>query len=377
MTRSNSPDSIDVIVSGHLCLDLIPAMDHVTMQQLTTPGRMVETGPISVSTGGAVSNTGLALHRLGVNVRLMATVGDDLIGQMIVAYLKNRDERLIQSITVQRGQAGSYTVVLSPEHADRTFLHCIGTNSAFGIDNIDFALLAKARIFHLGYPPVLRRLIANDGSELRTLYERAKTTGVVTSMDLTLPDPQGAGGQLAWLPILRNVLPYVDVFLPSVDEILFMLRREDYRAWGAQAQSHLTGPYLRALAAELLDMGAGIVGFKLGEMGFYLRTADAARFDRLHKLSLDAAAWTNVELWTPAYRVEVAGTTGAGDAAYAGFLAALLNRASPLDAIRWACAVGACCVEAADATSGVRSWQETQARMEAGWPTRRERLPGL
>jgi sugar/nucleoside kinase (ribokinase family) len=369
--------SIDVIVSGHLCLDLIPSMDHVALQKLTAPGRMVETGPISVSTGGAVSNTGLALHRLGVNVRLMATVGDDLIGQMIIACLKNRDEMLSQFISVQSGQPSSYTVVLSPEHADRTFLHCTGANSAFGIHNIDFSLLPKARIFHLGYPPVLPRLIAHDGSEMRALYERAKTTGVVTSMDLSLPDPQGPSGQVAWPRVLKNVLPYVDIFLPSVEEILFMLRRADYDAWEGKALSHLTAPYLRVLATELLDMGAIIVGLKLGDMGFYLCTADAARFDRLQKLSLDAAAWSNVELWTPAYEVEVAGTTGAGDAAYAGFLAALLHGSSPLDAIRWACAVGACNVETVDSTSGVRSWQETQARMEAGWPTRRERLPGL
>jgi sugar/nucleoside kinase (ribokinase family) len=376
MAGSDS-SAIDVIVSGHLCLDLIPSMEHVSSQKLTTPGRMSEVGPISVSTGGAVSNTGLALHRLGVNVRLMATVGDDLIGQMIIAYLNDRDEALSRFISVQNGQPGSYTVVLSPEHADRTFLHCTGTNRAFGIDDIDFSLLAQARIFHLGYPPVLPRLIADEGRELRALYERAKTTGVGTSMDMTLPDPQGSSGQIVWPRVLKHVLPYVDVFLPSVEEILFMMRRADYDAWEGKVLPHLTAAYLHTLAAELLDMGAVIVGFKLGEMGLYLRTADAARFDRLRKLSLDAAAWADVELWTPAYEVEVAGTTGAGDSAYAGFLAALLHGLSPLKAMRWACAVGACNVEAVDSTSGVRSWPETQVRMEAGWPTRRERLPGL
>ena len=29
--------------------------------------------------------------------------------------------------------------------------------------------------------------------------------------------------------------------------------------------------------------------------------------------------------------------------------------------------VGACNVEAADALSGVRSWEDTQARIQAGW----------
>ncbi|MFN8563131.1 MAG: hypothetical protein U0703_16320 [Anaerolineae bacterium] len=37
-------------------------------------------------TGGSVSNTGLALNRFGVNVRLMASVGDDQIARLIIAF---------------------------------------------------------------------------------------------------------------------------------------------------------------------------------------------------------------------------------------------------------------------------------------------------
>ena len=87
-------DSVDVLVSGHLCLDLIPGMSHVSVEDMTTAGRLYTIDPIAVSTGGAVSNTGLALHRLGVNVQLMATVGEDLIGQMILLYLRLRDPNL-------------------------------------------------------------------------------------------------------------------------------------------------------------------------------------------------------------------------------------------------------------------------------------------
>jgi sugar/nucleoside kinase (ribokinase family) len=61
------------------------------------------------------------------------------------------------------------------------------------------------------------------------------------------------------------------------------------------------------------------------------------------------------------------GTTGAGDATIAGFLAAVLRNASPERALTIAAAVGACNVEAADALSGVRTWEETLARIDAGW----------
>jgi hypothetical protein len=54
----------------------------------------------------------------------------------------------------------------------------------------------------------------------------------------------------------------------------------------------------------------------------------------------------------------------------AGFLAALLRDLAPTQAVTIAAAVGACNVEAADATSGIHSWSETLARIEAGWPRR-------
>lgn len=368
---------IDIIVSGHLCIDLIPQMDHVPLEKLATPGRLFETGPLAVATGGAVSNTGLALHRLGVDVRLMATVGDDILGQTIINILKNRDERLAQSISVQPDQSSSYTVVLSPAKADRIFLHCPCTNSAFGVANIDFSLLSQARIFHLGYPPILPRLMANNGQELTEIYQRAKQAGVITSLDMTLPDPNGPSGQVDWMAILRNALPYVDIFVPSIEEIVFMMRRNDYNAWDGRVLEHLNADYLSHLADDLLSMGPSIVGFKLSEMGLYLKTADAAHIRQLDCLPLDANAWANVELYSPAFQVELVSTLGAGDSAYAGFLAALLRGMTPADAIRWACAVGAHNVEAADATSGVRTWTETQARIDSGWSLKSIRLPGI
>ena len=71
----------EIIVSGHLCMDLIPEMAHVPLDELATPGRIFAVGPLVMSTGGAVSNTGMDLHRLGIDVRLMASVGGDPLGR--------------------------------------------------------------------------------------------------------------------------------------------------------------------------------------------------------------------------------------------------------------------------------------------------------
>jgi hypothetical protein len=46
----------------------------------------------------------------------------------------------------------------------------------------------------------------------------------------------------------------------------------------------------------------------------------------------------------------------------------LLRGRSPEEALMYACAVGACNVEAADALSGLQTWEETELRIKNGWP---------
>lgn len=366
---------IDILVGGHLCLDLIPGMTRVDKNDLITPGRLYTIDPIAVSTGGAVSNTGLALHKLGVRVQLLATVGDDLIGQMILMYLRQRDPNLASFIHIKTGQPSSSTIALSPSNMDRTFLHCAGTNSNFGVDDIDFELVKEAKIFHLGYPTLLPHLVERDGLELQEIFVRAKETGVVTSLDMAQPDPNGEIAHLNWKYIFERTLPNVDIFLPSIEEILLTLRRDDYDQWMPNVLAHINRRYLRELADELLEMGVAITGFKLGELGLYLRTGSNEVFGRFMEVNIDVQEWVGQDIWMPAFAVNVVGTTGAGDSAYAGFLAAMLRGRTPEEAMRWACAVGACNVESADATSGIRSWAETEARLATDWPTRNERLP--
>ncbi|MBL8119330.1 MAG: carbohydrate kinase family protein [Anaerolineae bacterium] len=369
--------SIDILVSGHLCLDLIPGMRRVTVADMVTPGRLYSIDPIAVSTGGAVSNTGLALHRLGVNTQFLATVGDDLIGQMILMYIRQRDPKLADHIRVRAGLASSSTIALSPSNADRTFLHCAGTNDTFGFADIDYNLVRQARVFHFGYPALLPQTVQDDGAELEAIFREAKQCEVVTSLDMAQPDPNGMVAKLNWRRIFERSLPYVDVFLPSIEETILTLRRSTYDAWTPNTLQHLDRTFLYELAGELLDMGAGVAGFKLGEMGIYLRTGDVTKLEKLAGLGINAEAWAKRELWHPAFKVQVAGTTGAGDSAFAGFLGAMIKGYGPEQAVEWACAVGACNVEAPDATSGILTWEATEKRLSAGWAFNEVHLPGF
>jgi len=338
----------EALVVGHICLDIIPELrGNVTLD----PGRLVEAGPATMSTGGAVSNTGLALTKLGIQTRLIGKVGTGIFGRAIREILNGHYDGLGDSMAP--GEGTSYTVVINVPGRDRTFLHFPGCNATFGAEDVPDEALATTRLMHLGYPPLLSRMYADDGEELVKLFRRAKEHGVVTSLDLSLPDAASPSGQVDWQRILARVLPFVDLFVPSIEEVVFMLR-------GESAPGSLTFEEIEGYGRRMIDMGAKAALIKLGEDGLSLQTGDMAALGV-------SGQWDNRKLRAAAYVVDVAGTTGAGDSAVAGFLMGFIRGMSPEAALDAAAAVGACCCEGADAVSGVRNWEETERRMAAGW----------
>lgn len=363
----------DAVVAGHLCLDIIPQIPAMPggLTPLLTPGKLSAVGPAVLSTGGAVSNTGLALHKLGIKTKLMGKVGDDLFGIAIRRIVDDWGSGLTEGMIVDPTVTSSYTMVINLPGIDRSFLHHTGANDTFTAADVRYGLIEQARLFHFGYPPLMRAMYADGGRELATLFRCVKATGCTTSLDLALPDAASDAGHADWAAILKATLPVVDICAPSIDEILYMLRRETYDHAKSSGGIRVTSALPAHLASQLLAWGARIVLIKLGEQGAYLRTAGRAALAALGRARpADLDAWGNRELWAPCFQAQVVGTTGSGDATIAGFLAALLRGLGPEDALTAAVAVGACNVEAADALSGIRTWEETQARIAAGWPRR-------
>ena len=365
---------IDAVAAGHLCVDIMPQITDpstAASDNFLAPGRLTEVGRAIVSPGGAVSNTGLAMHILGLEVRLVARVGDDVIADLTRQLLSARGARLVEALTVACGEPSSYTVVISAPGFDRAFMHCTGTNDTFGHEDISPALLDRSRLLHFGYPTLMRRMYSDGGEELAAIYRLGKAHGVTTSLDFAMPDPTRASGKADWPTILRRTLPMVDLFLPSVEELLFMLNRERYVALissvgAARMLDALTVDDVADLGARALELGAQIIVIKCGHRGMYVRSAD-----RLHDVGrgapADASAWQGRELWAPCFKPKFVNAVGAGDSAIAGFLTGLLRGQSLAGALTSSVATGACNCEAADTTSGLLSWDETQARISAGW----------
>ncbi|WP_261807702.1 carbohydrate kinase family protein [Paenibacillus sp. N3.4] len=96
---------------------------------MLVPGKLVDVGPAVTATGGAVSNTGLALHRPGIRASLMGKIGDDMFGTVILELLRQQDRRLTEGMIVSGDEHTSYSVVINPPGIDRVFLHWMCSRS--------------------------------------------------------------------------------------------------------------------------------------------------------------------------------------------------------------------------------------------------------
>jgi sugar/nucleoside kinase (ribokinase family) len=361
--------TVDAVIAGHVSLDVFPELFGPLDLE---PGRLNAIGPATFSTGGAVSNTGLAMRRLGVDVRLVGKVGDDLFGQAVIEAYRAVDPALADGLTIAPSAVTSYTIVINPPLRDRSYLHCSGANETFAAGDVRDEHLADARLFHFGYPPLMPRMYADRGSELRELFDHARRAGLVTSLDLSLPDPSSVAGRADWRSVFETALPAVDVFAPSLDELLFMLDRprHDDLASGSPLATVIDRAYLLEVSSTLIALGSAVVAIKLGEHGLYLRTtADRTRLHPvLERLGLDAQEWRDREVLSPCFRArDVVGTTGSGDATIAGLLMAVLRGAGAPESATIATAVGACSVEAVDPTSGIPTWEDIAERLKRGW----------
>lgn len=307
--------TFDCVLCGSCVVDML-----VRPVPLDTPiggGKLIQVDPIEVTTGGIVSNAGIALARLGMKVAAFSLVGADEWASVI------RRRYVEEGIDIDRlktlaGSATSTTAVLIDPTGERSFGHCVGApkqmTKALFLDNLDW--FAQSRMMLLGY----YSLMPNLERELADVLAAIRETGCQTALD--------AAGDGGGLQPLDQLLPHLDVYVPSLAEA-----------------RHQTG---KSDPAAIIDVyrgcGApGILGVKLGTDGALLspREGEYVKIDPV-----------------PAPG-PVVDTTGAGDCFYAGLLTGLLRGRSVPDAGRLAAATGACCVTGLGASAGLRDFAET------------------
>jgi sugar/nucleoside kinase (ribokinase family) len=358
----------DAVVAGYVGVDLAPSFAAgeaaVPLAQLLRPGKLIEVGPLAITPGGVVPNTGLAMAGFGCRVALMGLLGADRLGDLLLGLLEGRGAALHLRRTDTAGTA--YGFVIAPPGTDRVFLESPGCNATFRAADVDYDLVARSRLFHFGYPPLMPGLLANDGDELAAMFSRVRALGVATSLDMTLPDPEGASRGVDWGALLVRVLPHVDVFAPSLEELLYMLAPAEWSRLASVPGEHQVAELVPEglcadLAGHALSLGAAIVLVKAGARGGYLGTTGDAERLAATGLSLASADWTDRRFWLPAVTADparVCNTCGAGDAAVAGFLTAILRGENAATAGRVAMLAGRDSLYGVDTTAGLVTWEQ-------------------
>ena len=365
-----------VVSAGHICIDITPAFagEAVTeVSQRLQPGKLINVGEADIHSGGSVSNAGLAMKILGADVYLAGKIGDDAFGDIITSVYRkyNAEEGLIR----RAGEMSSYSVVLAIPGIDRIFLHNPGANDTFTAEDLSDELLDGTALFHFGYPPLMRQMFVNDGDGLVAVVKKAKAAGAAVSLDMAAVDPNAESGKANWELILKKTLPYVDFFVPSVEELCFMLDRAKFeelqqRAAGGDICRILDlEKDIYPLAEKCMEMSAKVLLIKCGAPGMYYRTASKEILDQISpRLELDTEAWAEKDGFEKSYVPDrILSGTGAGDTSIAAFLTSMLKGFPPEKCVQYATATGAMCVSAYDALSGLLPLEELEKRIRAGW----------
>ncbi len=363
-----------IAVAGHLCVDItpgfLPNQKSENISDILKPGKLLNIGSATISVGGAVANTGLALKKFGSDVILLGKIADDGFGDIIKSTF--REYGADQNLILADGESTSYTMALAPPGIDRIFLHHMGTNATFCSDDLDYGLIAKAGHFHFGYPPLMRRMYLDGGAELVKIFQNVKKAGLTTSLDMAAVEDGSETAAQDWKKIIRSILPYVDFFVPSIEELGYMMDQSIYHEWNVRAKgADITSVLdirkdVAPLADTLIEWGAKCVLIKCGALGMYLRTAPPQAMARIDP---QFEGWGDIRAFEKSYVPDrILSGTGAGDTSIAAFLKAAIEGFSHERCLQFAAAAGASCITEYDTLSGLKSFDELTERIDSGWP---------
>ena len=268
---------------------------------------------MDIVVGGQAGTIARAMARLGWGVTFVGRVGDDDFGRqarhaLVAAGVDTG------GVVVDPALRTGATVVLSTG-SERAFATFPGSISEVRLSDVTSDLLSRADHLHVGSFFLLTAL----QPDMRELLREARRRGLTTSMDPGW-DPRGE-----WGNDIREMLPFLDVFLPNKTEAMAITS---------------TGTPEQALAA--LSGDAGTVVVKMGAEGCMAGNGNEA-------------------LRCPAFKVKALDVTSAGDIFNAGFLHGFLHGWGLEKSVKFAGACGAmsvCRAGSAGIMTGVEQVQE-------------------
>lgn len=288
-----------------------------SVKEYPEKGLLLPVNSITVHSGGNAMTASINLTRYGVPSSIIGKVGNDLFGEHLRNVLKDKGVST-QGLTVDKEtQTSASVLMIDSESGERSFFHCVGANAAFSIDDIDFDIIESSDIVFVTGTFLLKTF---DGEQTMAFLKKCKEMGKTTVLDVCW-DSSGKWGE-----ILNCCMPYIDFFLPSINEAEELSGKKD----------------VEEMARTFIKNGVGTVVIKCGEDGAFCKTS---------------AEKSGVMI--PAFKADrVMDTTGAGDNFCSGFLAAYARGLSAEKCAEIGNAAGSYSVGLMGAATGTISYEE-------------------
>jgi len=202
----------DVTIAGELNLDLIL----YGLPEQLAPERELLADRMMLTLGSSSAIVSHNLAALGSRVGFQSRIGDDPLGQIALERLQQSGVDVSRVRRVPGAITTGLTVIL--HHAAwRNILTYSGTIAETCWEDLDLDYLADSRHFHFSSYYLQKGL----RPRIVELFQYLKTKGLTISLDTNDdPDDQWEGG-------LREILRYVDVFLPNEREACKAAGSED------------------------------------------------------------------------------------------------------------------------------------------------------
>lgn len=364
----------DVVIAGYTCVDLIPDFTNIqsveNISDLFIPGKLIEIDGMDFSPGGVVANTGLAMKKFKKRIFLNGLTGNDFLGKIVREWFDKYE--LSEGIKTAAEASTGFGLIIAPPGIDRIFLEFPGCNHIFDISYINFDAISQCRLFHFGYPPLLKQFYQDRGSQLSKMFSEIQRMGVITSLDFSLPDPESESGKINWYEILQRVLPFTDIFVPSLEEVMKIMMPSKYDELLSLSGNNdiidqIPINIIRKIGKQIMDMGVKILLIKAAHRGAYLLTANVTTINN-RGFNLIEESWNKRELWCNAYLADhskIKNATGAGDTAVAAFLSAIFDGMDSESSLKYAAMAGRNSLYCHHLYEELSDWDEMTAQMES------------
>lgn len=306
-----------IVVAGSVLVDKIHEI-----KAYPASGELTQIVNLEQAVGGCVPNVALDLKKIcpELAVQAVGKIGDDEEGRFVSNVLSQGGVD-IRGLSVAGQERTSFTEVMSVINGQRTFFTYAGASADFGYADIAFDEI-HPQIFHLGYFLLLEKVDNGDG--LRILQE-AKKRGMCTSIDLVSENSDRYG-------LVLPCIPYTDYLVINEVEA------------GKLTNLEPTDENLEQIARSLKEMGVQ-------------KKVVIHKPDKAVCLSDEGYTEMGSYLLPEGY---IKGTTGAGDAFCAGTLYGIYQEWKDKEILEFASACAVMALGSADATSGLKTAQETK-----------------